>query len=108
MAIMSKPSAKIYGIEHVPELVASSIGNIKACNSPFEDKIIIKEGDGRKGWPDKSIKFDVIHVGAAPDKIPPELIEQLEDKGMMVIPVGGEHNTQQFLRIRKEKGEITK
>ena len=36
----------------------------------LKDKIKIIEGDGRKGWPDASIKFDVIHVGAAPDEIP--------------------------------------
>ena len=32
----------------------------------LNDKIEIQVGDGRKGWPDENIKFDVIHVGAAP------------------------------------------
>lgn len=36
----------------------------------LKNKIEVKVGDGRKGWSDSNIKFDVIHVGAAPDKIP--------------------------------------
>ena len=48
---------------------------------------------------DSSIKFDVIHVGAAPEKVPKPLVEQLADGGVIVIPVGGEHETQKFMRI---------
>lgn len=33
----------------------------------------------------------MIHVGAAPDKIPEELTDQLADNGVMVIPVGPEN-----------------
>ena len=51
---------------------------------------MIQQGDGRNGWPkDKSILFDVIHVGAAAEKVPEELISQLAEGGKMVIPVGG-------------------
>lgn len=65
---MSQKECRVFGIEHVPELVHSSIENIKKCNEQiYKDKIEIIQGDGRKGWPDKSIKFDVIHVGAAPE-----------------------------------------
>ena len=35
------------------------------------------------------MKFDVIHVGVAPYKIPEILLEQLNEGGLMVIPVGG-------------------
>lgn len=89
MAMMSPKDCKVYGIEHVPELVKSSIESIKKCNSNvFEEKIQIIQGDGRKGWPDKSIKFDVIHVGAAAPELPEGLTEQLAENGVMVIPVG--------------------
>lgn len=71
LAMMSPKGCRVYGIEHVPELVKSSIDNITRCNKPvLEEKIKIIQGDGRKGWPDKSIAFDVIHVGAAPAEIP--------------------------------------
>ena len=55
---------------------------------------------------DKEIKFDAIHVGAAADKVPLALIEQLAEEGIMIIPVGGEHDTQNFMEISKKNGKI--
>ena len=55
---------------------------------------------------DKEIKFDAIHVGAAADKVPLALIEQLAEEGIMIIPVGGEHDTQKFMEISKKNGKI--
>lgn len=40
-------------------------------------------------------------MGAAAGKVPPKLIEQLAEGGKMVIPVGGEHEVQNFLEINK-------
>lgn len=88
MALMTPKSAKVFGIQHVPELVEQSIQNIKKENEEIFCKLTIIGGDGRKGWPDKSIKFDVIHVGAAPEKVPKELTDQLADGGIMIIPIG--------------------
>lgn len=105
LAMMSSKDCRVYGIEHVPELVNSSIENIKKCNEQmYIDKIQIIQGDGRKGWPNKSIKFDVIHVGAAPEQLPEGLTDQLAEGGVMVIPVGGEYSTQKFLRVEKSNG----
>ena len=110
MAMMTKnQSARIYGIEHIPELVGMSIKNIEACMPDFlkTGKIEIKVGDGRLGWADQDVKFDVIHVGAAPDKVPSALIEQLKEGGVLVIPVGPEHGTQKFVKITKKDGKIS-
>lgn len=54
-------------MEHVPELVEISIKNIFKSNPDLLDgRIVIEQGDGRDGWAkDKSLLFDVIHVGAA-------------------------------------------
>lgn len=45
--------------------------------------------------------FDVIHVGAAAEKVPEALLQQLAEGGKMIIPVGGEHQVQKFLEINK-------
>lgn len=38
-------------------------------------KIRIEAGDGRLGWTlEKGLKFDVIHVGAAAEKMPEALV----------------------------------
>lgn len=54
-------------------------------------KIVIEKGDGRLGWIKDNLLFDVIHVGAAAEKVPEALLQQLAEGGKMIIPVGGEH-----------------
>ena len=65
--------------------------------------IHVKCGDGFLGWPEKS-PFDAIIVTAAPDQIPPRLIEQLAEGGRMIIPVGV--RWQELKLVIKENGEI--
>ncbi|XAR50264.1 Protein-L-isoaspartate(D-aspartate) O-methyltransferase [Bertholletia excelsa] len=89
-ALMVGPEGRAVGVEHIPELVASSITNIqKSAAAPLlkEGTLSIHVGDGRLGWPELA-PYDAIHVGAAAPEIPSRLIEQLEPGGRMIIPVG--------------------
>ncbi|TVU15549.1 hypothetical protein EJB05_39074, partial [Eragrostis curvula] len=103
-AMMAGPEGRAVGIEHIPELVASSIENVqKSAAAP-----LLKDGalsfhvagstslllftssiplDGRLGFPDAA-PYNAIHVGAAAPEIPKPLLEQLKPGGRMVIPVG--------------------
>jgi protein-L-isoaspartate(D-aspartate) O-methyltransferase len=47
----------------------------------------VRIGNGYAGWPEHA-PFDKMMVTAAPDLIPPPLINQLKAAGRMVIPVG--------------------
>ncbi|KOC89153.1 protein-L-isoaspartate(D-aspartate) O-methyltransferase [Winslowiella iniecta] len=62
-----------------------------------------RHGDGWQGWPSRG-PFDAIIVTAAPPEIPPELLAQLDEGGIMVLPVGEEQ--QALKRIRRKGGEF--
>ncbi|KQJ83180.1 protein-L-isoaspartate O-methyltransferase [Brachypodium distachyon] len=89
-AMMVGPEGRAVGIEHIPELVAASIGNVeRSAAAPLlkDGSLSFHVSDGRLGWPDAA-PYDAIHVGAAAPEIPEPLLEQLKPGGRMVIPVG--------------------
>ncbi len=55
----------VVGIEHIPGLLKHSIENINKNHSDLlkNKKIIMIEGDGRKGYPSFA-PYNCIHVGA--------------------------------------------
>ncbi|MCH5372508.1 MAG: protein-L-isoaspartate(D-aspartate) O-methyltransferase, partial [Planctomycetes bacterium] len=68
------------------------------------ENVHTKIGDGFQGWAEHA-PFDKIIVTCSPEKIPPPLVEQLREGGMIVIPLG-ERYQQSLYRFRKVDGEM--
>lgn len=61
-----------------------------------------KTGDGFVGWASEA-PFDVIIATAAPEQIPYALLDQLEEGGKMILPVG-DNKRQELVAIIKQDG----
>lgn len=66
--------------------------------------ISTRHGDGWQGWKARA-PFDAIIVTAAPQAIPEALMAQLDDGGILVLPVGDEH--QLLKRVRRRGNEFS-
>mmetsp|Transcript_30658 Transcript_30658/g.44578 ORF Transcript_30658/g.44578 Transcript_30658/m.44578 type:complete len:350 (+) Transcript_30658:175-1224(+) len=95
-------SGNVYGIDVVPELVDMSKINMKKDDADLlhSGTVTVQLGDGWKGLPDKA-PFHAIHVGAAADDFPHNLMMQLAVGGVMVIPVGPDGGIQNLYRVEK-------
>ncbi|MCE2542379.1 MAG: protein-L-isoaspartate(D-aspartate) O-methyltransferase [Acidobacteria bacterium] len=83
-AVLAAVAREVYSIEIVPELAARSA---QVLTDLAYDNIHLRTGDGYRGWPEAA-PFDGIVVTAAPDHVPPALVDQLAVGGRLVIPVG--------------------
>jgi len=95
---------KVYGIDVFPGLVELTKENMqKQDGDLLEDgTVTVQLGDGWKGLP-SAAPFDAIHVGAAADSFPKELMMQLKLGGVLVVPVGPDGGAQVLYRIEKIK-----
>ena len=84
-AVLAEIAKAVFSIEIRPELAQEARARITAAGIK---NVSIKVADGYRGWPEEA-PFDGIIVTAAPETVPPPLLEQLAVGGRMVIPVGG-------------------
>ncbi|MGB9775343.1 MAG: protein-L-isoaspartate(D-aspartate) O-methyltransferase [Anaerolineae bacterium] len=100
--LASIPGVEVYSIEIIPELARSAKERLEQLGY----RVTCKQGDGYYGWPEYA-PFDAIIVTAAPDHIPPPLVEQLAVGGRMVIPVGPPGGYQVLWKLVKQPdGEL--
>jgi len=103
-AILSSLAKEVYTIEIVPELAKSASATL---NRLGYKNVMVREGDGYKGWPEK-VPFERIILTAAPTELPKTLTDQLKPGGKLLAPIG-DHTSVQELRIveKTADGKIT-
>jgi protein-L-isoaspartate(D-aspartate) O-methyltransferase len=94
---------QIYSIEIVEPLAKRTHALLQRLG--YTTNVHLRIGDGFQGWPEAA-PFDAIIVTAAPEKVPPPLIDQLAVGGRLVIPVGP-HGDQDLKVITRGKDGTT-
>ncbi len=98
-AILAEMGADLHTVELRPSLLEAARRRLERLGY---SNIHYRLGDGHLGWPELA-PYDAILVTAAPDEIPPALIEQLAPGGRMVIPVGPTPGYQTLWLILKDR-----
>jgi len=100
-AILAELAKEVYTVERFPALVERARYVLEELGYK---NIKINLGDGTLGWPEFS-PYDGIIVTAASLRIPLPLLEQLREKGRLVIPLG-ESFSQVLTIVEKYKDRI--
>jgi protein-L-isoaspartate(D-aspartate) O-methyltransferase len=103
-AVLGMLAAHVISMELIPKLAETARCNLRKAGRSQNVEVIC--GDGSLGWPE-SAPYDAISVAAAAPEVPPALIEQLEDGGRMVMPVGPEWD-QELVVLRRSGEEIAR
>jgi protein-L-isoaspartate(D-aspartate) O-methyltransferase len=91
-AVLAEIVGTVETIEIIPELGRTAESTLRELGY---DNVHVHVGDGFDGRPNEA-PFDAILVTAAPETIPPALLDQLVVGGRLVIPVG---STEQELLV---------
>ena len=86
LAHLVGPTGSVLGVELEPELVTFGADNVGSTGRTWAT--IRQATPGVLGDPDGA-PYDRILVSAEPDELPQELVDQLADDGVLVIPVAG-------------------
>ncbi|MDX1598143.1 protein-L-isoaspartate(D-aspartate) O-methyltransferase [uncultured Marinobacter sp.] len=96
-AVLGCIAGEVFGIERLPALAAHAREVLRA--EGFSN-VHVYCGDGSLGMPEMA-PFDGIVVAAGGPSVPQALKDQLTVGGRLVMPVGGEHISQDLVRITR-------
>jgi protein-L-isoaspartate(D-aspartate) O-methyltransferase len=101
-AVLGELAAEVVSVELVPELAQVARENLR--HTGFGKNVMVILGDGSWGYPDLA-PYRAISVAAGAPEIPASLLEQLDDPGRLVIPVGPKMD-QELRLVTKRGGRI--
>jgi protein-L-isoaspartate(D-aspartate) O-methyltransferase len=99
-AVMAEMGAEVFSVEVVEEFSEAALARFQALGYDVK----VRVGDGTRGWAEHA-PFDAILITAAAAEVPFDLLEQLEVRGRMVVPLGG--GDVQQLSVAEKQGDGT-
>jgi len=100
-AVLAHLTDKVYSIEIREKLAKTASETLKQLGYT---QVKVKWDDGYSGWKEFA-PFDAIIVTCAANHVPPPLLEQLEEGGRLIIPLGSTLYFQTLTLITKTKGK---
>ncbi|GAB4134561.1 MAG: protein-L-isoaspartate(D-aspartate) O-methyltransferase [Thermogutta sp.] len=100
-AVLSGLVREVYSIEIVEPLAIQAAETLRRLGYK---NVFVKAGDGFLGWPEHA-PYDKIIVTCSPEDIPQPLVDQLNEGGRMVIPLGERYRQTLYL-MRKTNGRM--
>jgi len=102
-AVLAELAHKVYSVEIIEALAQQAA---KRLSRAGYTNVEIKVANGSHGLPEHA-PYDKVMVTAAPDLIPPALINQLKPGGRMMIPAGLSDNQQLILVEKSANGRLS-
>jgi protein-L-isoaspartate(D-aspartate) O-methyltransferase len=96
-AVLAELAREVYSVDVIPALAVDARRRLEGLGYT---NVHVTIGDGHHGWAEHA-PYDRILVAAAAASVPPALVEQLADTGVLVIPVGV---VNQELRVLQKHG----
>ena len=103
-AILSHLCREVCTIEIYSELLDKAQRIITSLNLK---NVIFKLGNGAEGWK-KNILFDSIIISAVSEKIPNQLLENLKNEGLLIMPIKDKQGDQKLILVKKNKKTLLK
>ncbi len=103
-AVLSRLAREVISIERYRTLAARAAERLAALGY---DNVEVVVGDGLAGFPERA-PFDRILVTAAAQTVPQVLLDQLEEGGVMVLPVGAHGEPQRIIKLTKSQTGIAR
>lgn len=100
-AVLSGLVHAVYSVEFVDALADQA----KRRLAPYKN-VALRTGNGYYGWPEHA-PFDKIICTAAPELVPPPLLQQLKPGGRMAIPAGLQDAQTLMLVEKNESGKTS-
>ncbi len=84
-AVLGALAAEVVTLEIIPRLAQQARDNLRRTGRDWNVRVVA--GDGSGGYAEAA-PYDAISVAAGAPEVPGALVEQLNDPGILVIPVG--------------------